>query len=448
MTNSPETVSTPEAGRQGASSPLGARVREARRAAGLTQAALAGGRFSKEYVSQIERGRTVPPRATLEWLAERLDTDADLLETGVSRLRREQIEGMLARSEAAIARGDYEAALAELAPLEREGSTIAALALREQLARSWALMYLGRPDDALGVLEGSRSLVETSDFDDVDRAEVTYRVGCCRYRLSSIATATALFDRALELAERGERPCDQLKAHIFEWRSRCYRRQRDWRAARDDIERALELGEALGELETVAHALFQASLVAERQGRFALARDYAEDARARYETLADRVNVGRLTNNLGGLSFLLGESERAVEQLKDAFRIALEVSSDTDAGYAVSSLAQVHLRRDEPQLAERCAREALGLLGVRADVIDEIGNARLVLGRALIEQGRLEEARATLVEAEQAMDASGSASHRAAVWVAQGDLRARQGEHEMAAMLYRRAAEALQDFHF
>ena len=37
-----------------------ARLRELRRAAGLTQDELAAGRFTKQYVSQIERGATVP----------------------------------------------------------------------------------------------------------------------------------------------------------------------------------------------------------------------------------------------------------------------------------------------------------------------------------------------------------------------------------------------------
>ena len=39
--------------------------------AGLTQSELAGERFSKEYVSQIERGKTRPTRETIDWLAKR-----------------------------------------------------------------------------------------------------------------------------------------------------------------------------------------------------------------------------------------------------------------------------------------------------------------------------------------------------------------------------------------
>src|SRR5207244_5249315 len=125
--------------------------------------------------------------------------------------------------------------------------------------------------------------------------------------------------------------------------SRCYRRDRDWEAAREDIERALELAEAASDDETVAHAHFQASLVAERNGNWRGARKHSERAKELYEAVDDPVNVGRLLNNLGCLSFLLGNTDRAVALLKDAFRIALEVD-DPAGAQAVASLAQVHLR--------------------------------------------------------------------------------------------------------
>jgi len=59
-------------------------VRELRVGAGLTQTELAGGRFSKEYVSQVERGKTRPSSETLAWLAQRLGTDRQYLEDGLS----------------------------------------------------------------------------------------------------------------------------------------------------------------------------------------------------------------------------------------------------------------------------------------------------------------------------------------------------------------------------
>src|SRR6059058_4508007 len=49
---------------------LGERLRQLRVAAGLTQTDIAGDRFSKEYISQIERGKTRPTADTIEWLAQ------------------------------------------------------------------------------------------------------------------------------------------------------------------------------------------------------------------------------------------------------------------------------------------------------------------------------------------------------------------------------------------
>src|SRR5207302_1629744 len=180
-------------------------------------------------------------------------------------------------------------------------------------------MYLGEVRTALDRLERARQVASGSSFGDVDRAEVLYRLGCCRYKLTHVEQALEHFSAALELADRSGESCDRLRAHILEWRSRCYRRHRDWEAAREDIERALEL-------------------------------------------------------------------------------------------------------------AERQARHALELLDGRVDFLDEIGSARLVLGRALLEQGRLDEAEQTFAEAEQGLLQLSSASHSAAAWTARGELALARGD--------------------
>src|SRR5258708_38490899 len=89
---------------------LGERVRQLRIAAGLTQSELAGERFSKEYVSQIERGKTRPTRETIEWLAVRLGVDPGFLANGVATDERGRLEGALARAESLLeARREEEA---------------------------------------------------------------------------------------------------------------------------------------------------------------------------------------------------------------------------------------------------------------------------------------------------------------------------------------------------
>jgi tetratricopeptide (TPR) repeat protein len=429
---------------------LGDRVRQLRIAKGLTQTELAGDRFSKEYVSQIERGKTRPTGETVAWLAELLGVDSSFLEIGVSTDERNRVESVIARAEASLEKNEYDEAVQALADVKAPLAAVASpeLELRALLAEAWGSMYQGEVRKAIAILEEARELAEGPLFTDVERADVLYRLGCCRYKLSSISTAVSLYSEAYELATRSGLPADRLRAHILEWRSRCYQRQRDFEAAREDVERALELAEGLDDTQTMAHVYFQASLVAERTGHWVLARTYAERAKERYQEVADEVNVGKLLNNLGGLNFLLGKPDRAIEYLKDAFRVALETDNEIDAAYAISSLAQVHQRIGENAQAEEQARRALELLAGREDLLDEIGNVQLVLGRALLEQDRVDEAGEAFALAEASFAKISSASHKAAAWVAQGDIAARRGDDRDAAQLYRRAAETLQDFRF
>src|SRR3954454_8589175 len=91
----------------------GERLRQLRVAAGLTQTDLAGERFSKEYISQIERGKTRPTADTIEWLALRLGVDAGFLQSGVSADERSKAEAILARADALLEEHEFDDAIAE-----------------------------------------------------------------------------------------------------------------------------------------------------------------------------------------------------------------------------------------------------------------------------------------------------------------------------------------------
>ena len=429
---------------------LGDRVRQLRVSGGLTQTDLAGDRFSKEYISQIERGKTRPTRETIEWLAGRLGVDAGFLASGVSADERGRVEARLARAEALIQAHQHEQAAEEFANVRSAVAATGAaeLHVRALTGQAWALVHEGHIRKAIEFLNEARNVAEGPAFSDLDRADLLFRLGVCRYKLSSIATAVGLLDEALTLAERSGLPCDLLRSEILGWRSRCYRRQRDFEAAREDVERALELAQGLDDRRAQANIYFQASLVAERMGHWLQARSYAERAKGFYEQVNDDLNVARLLNNLGGLNHLLGRSAEAVECLKACFSAALDLDSTEDAAHAAGSLAAVHLELGDHHQSEQLARQALRLLDGRVDYLHEIGQSKLVLGRALLEQDRLDEAEECFRQADASFEQIASVSHRAGAWIARGDLADRRGDHKEASRLYRRAAEALNDVRF
>jgi tetratricopeptide (TPR) repeat protein len=319
---------------------------------------------------------------------------------------------------------------------------------RTLLADAWAAMSRGAVAEATQLLERARAVSEREPFTDVDRARVVFQLGCCRFKLGRIPNAVQLFTAALDLCDRSGEPSDRVRVDALRWRARCYRRQREWDAARGDADAALELAEHLGDAGVLADAYMQSAAVAERTGQLMVARFYYEHAVELFRHSGRLLDAGKALNNLGGILFLLDSVDEARDRLAQAFSIALELGDDVDAGYAASSTAQVLVRTGDAVAGERAARHALRLLDGRLDHVNEIGNAQLVLGRALLAQERFDEAEQMLTAADASVKQMDSVGHRAAVWLAQGDLAARRGDVETAATVYRRAAEALQDVRF
>src|SRR5215471_7646443 len=198
---------------------LGERLRQLRVSAGLTQSDLAGERFSKEYISQIERGKTRPTPETVEWLALRLGVDPTFLATGVSTDERARAEAILARAEALTEKREFAGAIDEFtSALEAVvASGAVELQVRVLSGEAWARAHSGDVKPAIALLTQARELVEGPQFSDLDRGEVLFRLAVCRYLLSSIATAIALFNEALALVERSPLPSDLLRSNIFTW---------------------------------------------------------------------------------------------------------------------------------------------------------------------------------------------------------------------------------------
>ena len=425
---------------------IGSRVRTLRKAAGMTQEELADGRFTKQYVSQIERGEIVPSAELTAWIAERLGVERMLLETGLAAADADRVRQGLEHGERLLAEHGYPDAvqhfrtLRESLPAESPAWAYDGSIRGEALA----LIRLGRLDEGRTLLDEARRLTETRDNAAAERAELEYLTALLSYAENDIAAAQERFAGALALLDQVDAANDRLRCDVYQWRSRCYRRQRDWEAAREDIELALELCESLGDVYRSGEVTFQASLVAERQGRWVLARRYAEICRDLFASIEDTVAVGRVLNNLAGLNHSLGNDEVAIRNLREAFQIFVDANLEIEAGYVLSSLAEIYRARGELAEAETAAARALTLLEGRVDHVQEIGTAQLVLARTHLERGELARAEEMLRSVDDSYLLTESVSHQARSWMTRGELELLRENDAEAARLYRQAAVALQ----
>jgi len=354
----------------------------------------------------------------------------------------------LADAERLVAENRHETALRELEGLWEHVHHAPALALRHRLAEAWALMYVGELGRAGELLEQAEMLVNSPRFEAADRGEVLFRRGALTLLRGDIAEATSLFTRALETNDRSPSPSRPLAARAHEWRSRCHQRQGSLEAAGRDAERSLELATLVGDDGLKARALVQASLVAERQRQWLLARCYGEQALELCSRRGDLLSTARILNNLGAILFLLGEIPAAERHLERAARTAAEAGSEADQAQATSSLAQVYLRTDRPGEARELACAAAGSLVGRTDFLEELGNAELVAAKAFAAEQDTATAAVWLDRAEATFTKLGARNELASVLVARGDLCRAAGDPDAAADLYRQAAESLQDVHF
>src|SRR5918998_1988948 len=89
---------------------IGARIREARHRAGLTQQQLAGDRYTKAYVSALETGIARPSMVALSYLSERLGLPAShFIDEGHPAWTRLEVDMRLAAGEWQAAADGYTA---------------------------------------------------------------------------------------------------------------------------------------------------------------------------------------------------------------------------------------------------------------------------------------------------------------------------------------------------
>ena len=157
---------------------LGERLRQLRVAAGLTQSELAGDRFSKEYVSQIERGKTRPD-ARDGRVARGAARRRRRLPRERRRDRRAGAPRGCARTRGDAARGGHNdearrrVRACSCPPPARRGCPSSRS--RALLGAGRAQMRLGALRQALDLLNEARGIVEAASFSDLERAEVLHR---------------------------------------------------------------------------------------------------------------------------------------------------------------------------------------------------------------------------------------------------------------------------------
>ena len=136
---------------------LGDRVRRLRRERGLSLARVAGGDFSRAFLSQVELNKSRPSVRVLRVIADRLEAPVDYLLDGSTPTLDREIALEKARVE--LARGEFRRCLAAIEPaLDAEEWP---LGVDARLCAGEAMLGLGRSEAGRLLLEQQREAITT-----------------------------------------------------------------------------------------------------------------------------------------------------------------------------------------------------------------------------------------------------------------------------------------------
>jgi transcriptional regulator with XRE-family HTH domain len=368
------------------------RLKTLRRAAGLSQTELAGGGISPSYISLLESGRRTPSPAVAALLAAKLGCSVTQLLEGEPSERERRVQLELAYAELALRHEGADTAVDRLTALLAEPDLTPS-------DRSEAILLLARAHELRGELPAAVAVVLPL-FDEARAgrgAQSITRLAshlCHYYRMAGdLGRTVVIGEQALgacrEQGLDGTEEYFKLAATVM----LAFADQGDEVHATTWARQLIQDAEAAGQPGGQAALYWNASLLAEREGRLDEALRLSRKALAHLGELGDSRDLARL--KLDSASVLLAsdpprldEARNTLERARDELR---RLGSAIDMAEWEHLRSTVSLLDGDIATAADLATSAIKRLPEDAGA-ENLGLAHRALGDALAAQGRRVEA--------------------------------------------------------
>lgn len=412
------------------------RLKQARLAAGMTQAQLAEPMYTHAYVSTLEAGRRQPSPTAAKHFAQKLGMDVDELLTGRPPHLAAALRLRLQEARVALSRGEFEETetIAEkavrdakkyrLVRLQAAGLELLALAAerRSQLGRAQELyqeieeLLRDEPLTALADARAGRirclkmdgdpryaiylgeSLLEQMRQKRIDDPTARVRIMApmtqAYFETGMRRQASALADELLRLAPRVSDPFNLAVMHMNV--SLVLMSDGHVADAEDSLRRAEDHFRTLDLQTELGRAHLARGYLLLQDGRLDEAEEELSSALEVFELTSSKVDEGRTYTELGRLARLRGDTKTAIERLtkastllKDAKDVAEEAMVNREMGMALADT--------DADAAQKSLRKAIVLFNKIDDVVEGAKTYRL-LGEFLEVEREAEAAKSAYLE--------------------------------------------------
>lgn len=411
---------------------IGGRIRAARLAAGLTQQQLAAGRYTKAYISALEKGHAKPSMAALEFIAGRLGMPASRFMSEDTRWSRVEADLLLASGQWLEAADAYAEQLEH--PTDRAGRADTLLGLSEALCR------LDRGREAIGMAAEAAELL-ASFGRDADAMLAGYWLAYGNFQAGNALEARSLLVGLLERCRSMEAAATvDMRLRLLVALGWVASDQDDHVAAVAYLEEARGLTTDMDDRRRASMLSLLAASRAETGDMEGAIRSGLEGL-ALYRTVRARQEAAMLENNLAMAYLRVGNLARASEFAAGARRLHEADNDRRSLGYVLETQAQIALAAGDAAGALELATQAMEH-ATASDDQRALSNSLLSIARAHAAAGDTVaalEAYAHTVETLRRTGPLARLQHALTDWA---DLLARLGRHREAFDLTREALQA------
>jgi transcriptional regulator with XRE-family HTH domain len=415
---------------------IGERIRAARRQAGLTQQQLAEGRYTKAYISALEKGHAKPSMAALNFISQRLGLPASrFLADANSTWDRLSADLALASGDWVAAADGYRALL-DRAP-ERGARAELLLGLAEVLDR------LERGDLAAAPAAEAQEIFRALARED-DAALAAFWLAEAHLQSDNRAEARSLLQELrTELRSRKDSDVD-MRIRVATALGALEEEEREFKAAIGHFEEALSLAKDLDQHRraVLIHELARAH---EAAGDLEAAVRVGRESLTLYRS-AEAQHAAAVVENQLALAYLSSGDVARASELAGHARLRHEVEGDERA------LAHVAETQARIAIAEERYEDAIGLATEAREAAQDTGNpqgasmAMLAKARAETLAGHTDEANASYGVAVSELRTRGPVKRLQQGLGEWAELLAKAGRHQEAYALTREALEAPAQF--
>jgi tetratricopeptide (TPR) repeat protein len=397
----------------------------------MTQAQLAGDRYTGAYISALENGLVRASLAALTYLGERLDVSPEEL------LRETAPHWERLEADLQLAAGNWEPAADRYTALldRKQSKTDGALLLR---GRAEAYCRLGRARDALTDAAAAYETLRQAGR-HVDAAYAGYWLAYAHYQLDNVAESRAIGHQLLAEIRAGLSVQADFKVRLLV----ALASTESWEGRHDRALAFLEEARVLSsELTDRGRASFLFSLA----NGFAQTGDHEAALRAGAEALGlfvavdAKLEAGALRNTLAMTNLELGNVTRASELATEGRALAERYGDKRLLAHVAETQAQIALAQHDDTAVFEYANEALDLARSTGNGHAE-ASALLTLARWHRDRWEPARAEATYLEAAQLLRRIGPKTRLADILRETAALLVTQQRHEEAVGLLQEALD-------